>query len=72
MALRREQGPHASAGGAAPLQSNVFAVCVLFGLAMIACTQTAGDGGWYWLVAQGKGQRRQLSYFRGARERWGR
>jgi hypothetical protein len=41
---RRDNG-----GGRETLyQSLMFLFCVLFGLAMIANTQTVGDGGWYW------------------------
>jgi hypothetical protein len=29
-------------------QNLMFVFCVLFGLAMIANTQSAGDGGWFW------------------------
>ena len=29
-------------------QSLTFLLCLLFGLALIADTQTAGDGGWFW------------------------
>ncbi len=50
---RNDQG-----GGTGTLiQSLMFVFCVLFGLAMIANTQVAGDGGWYWyatLLLSGK------------------
>jgi hypothetical protein len=32
----------------APFQSLMLAFCILFGLAMIADIQTAGDGWWFW------------------------
>src|SRR5580658_3982895 len=35
-------------GWATILQNLMFIFCVLFGVAMIANTQTAADGGWFW------------------------
>ena len=54
----RTPGPREHGAGHATLYQNLmFAGCVLFGLAMIAETQGAGDGGWYWyatLLRNGK------------------
>jgi hypothetical protein len=33
------------------LQNLMFVFCILFGLAMIANTQSAGDGGWFWYAS---------------------
>ena len=42
-------------------QSLTFLLCVLFGLAMIADTQTAGDGGWFWYATFFRGGQRLYS-----------
>jgi hypothetical protein len=48
MPLRLKQDGHAATGQATLLRNFTFGFCLLFGLAMIVDTQTAGDGTWYW------------------------
>jgi hypothetical protein len=42
-------------------QGLMFLFCVLFGLALIANTQTSGDGGWYWYATLFCGGKRLYS-----------
>ncbi len=58
----RTQGERDGASGRGTLLQNLmFACCVLFGLAMIANTQTANDGGWYWYATLFRGGERLYS-----------